>query len=95
MTFFVVDGAANRGAVASIEASWAATRGHRLHLFGLALLAGVFNAVLQFVVGLTVLLAPLQLALPVVTTPLWTLALAVIYLRITKQHDDAAATLAA
>jgi uncharacterized membrane protein len=93
--FFVVDGPHNVGTLGAIEASWTATRGHRLPMFGLACLAGVINWILQTVFGLSVWLMPLQIALMLVATPLWTLSLAIIYLRLRPQPRGAVSALAA
>src|SRR5262249_31959774 len=38
VSFFVVDGPEDRGALDALRASWNATRGHRLHLFGFGVL---------------------------------------------------------
>lgn len=81
VSFFVVDDV-RLGATDSLEASWNATRGHRLHLLGLLLLAAVANWILQTVFGLTVWLVPLQLALMLAATPFSTLLLAHVYLRV-------------
>lgn len=94
VSFFVVDDA-SLGVTASLRASWNASRGHRLHLFGLVLIGLVANWFLETVFGLSAWLAPLQLAFTLVSTPLWTLVLAQVYLRIRPQPPAAVQALAA
>lgn len=94
VSFFVVDEPA-LGALDALNASWRATRGHRLHLFGLLLVGAMANAILQTILGLSLYLTPLLVALMLVSTPLWTLALALVYLRIRPQPRSDLAALAA
>lgn len=76
-SLFVVD--SELGAVEAMQASWNATRGHRMHLFGLFVLIGVANFVVSIVLQLTVFLAPIQLALSFVWPTVVTVMMAVIY----------------
>jgi hypothetical protein len=80
VSFFVID--TTLGPIDAMRASWAATRGHRAHLFGFIMLAVLAQLLAQLILGVTVILAPLQMVLSLVQTPLWMLALATIYDRI-------------
>jgi hypothetical protein len=94
VSFFVVDDP-RLGATGALEASWAAMRGHKLRLFGLVMVAAVANWLMQTIFGVTVWLAPLQLALALAWTPFVTLGLAQVYLRARPQPPALTAQAAA
>jgi hypothetical protein len=84
VSFFVVDGEP-MGATDALSACWRATRGHRLHLFGLFLLVGLVNGVAQAILGATVFLAPLQIVFMLVVGPLTSVLSALIYMRVANR----------
>jgi len=84
VSFFVVDDP-RLGATDALEASWSATRGWRLQIFGLMLVAGLVDGLLSTIFKTTAWLAPLQLALTLAWPPLMTLGLAQVYVRIRPQ----------
>jgi hypothetical protein len=85
--FFVVDGPRELTAGEALRASWNATRGHKLQLFGLALLATVAHWVVESIFGLSNWLFPLQIALALVWTPLATVGLAAVYMRLRPPRE--------
>jgi hypothetical protein len=83
VAFFVVDGTEDLGIGAAIQSSWDRSRGHRLHLFGLVILVGIVDLILNALFHASRYLLPFKLALQLVETPIMTLGLGFIYTRIT------------
>ena len=86
VSFFVVDDA-RLDAFDALRASREATRGHRLRLFGLFVVAAAVNVALHEILQSSVWLAPFQLALALAWPPLMTLGLANVYLSSRPQRS--------
>jgi hypothetical protein len=85
--FFVVDGPRPLDFGEVLTASWEATRGQRLHIFGLMFLWWFVNLILQSLLELSPWLLPLQLGRLLIEAPISTLGLAALYLRLRPQSE--------
>jgi hypothetical protein len=85
VSFFVVDGEEAPGVLEALDGSWKASRGHRLHFFGLVVLVGVAQAIVKGILSVSKWLQPLTIAVELVEGPLMTLGLGAVYLSIKPQ----------